>query len=192
MKEYFKKITTSVLVLSIIAFIIGLLMAVIPGISLQVMGVVVGVFVIIQGCVLILLNFLAHSIYIPFYGIMSGILSVVVGLILIAMPNALSTIFAIALGIWIILSSVNTISIAISVKDAVSNWYLWLILGIIDLICGFIILFNPFASSLSIVVLGGIIIMIHSVITIVDTIMIKRDAKEIAKTFTSKIKELGA
>lgn len=190
MKEYFKKITTSVLVSSIIAFIIGLMMAVIPGISLQVIGIVVGIYIMIHGCVLIILNFMAHSIYIPFHGIMSGLLSIVVGLILVAMPNALSTIFAIALGLWIILSSINTISIAISVKDAIQNWYLWLILGIIDLICGLIILFNPFASSLSVVVLGGIIIMVHSVITIVDTIMIRKDAKNIAKTFEAKLKEL--
>lgn len=189
MKEYFKRITISILVSSIIAFVIGLMMAIIPDISLQVIGIVFGIYIMLHGCVLIILNFMAHSIYIPFHGIMSGLLSIVVGLILIAKPDILSTIFGIALGLWIILSSVNTINIAITVKNAVQNWYLWLILGIIDLICGFIILFNPFASSLSIVVLGGIIIMIHSAITIVDTIMIKKDAKDIVKALESKLKD---
>lgn len=192
MKEYFNKITTFILVSSVIAFIIGLMMTVVPNISLQVIGIVVGIYIMVHGCVLIILNFMAHSIYIPFHGIMSGLLSIVVGLILVAMPNALSTIFAIALGIWIILSSINTISISISVKDAISNWYLWLILGIIDLICGLIILFNPFASSMSVIVLGGIIVMVHSVITFIDTIMVKRDAKQIAKELEAKIKELAS
>ncbi|MBR2725168.1 DUF308 domain-containing protein [Candidatus Saccharibacteria bacterium] len=164
-------------------------MTVIPNISLQVIGIVFGIYIIAHGIVLIVLDFMAHNIYVPFQGIMSGILSIIVGIILVAMPNILSTIFAIALGIWIILSSVNTISIAISTRKAVSNWYLWLMLGIIDLICGVIILFNPFASSISIVMLGGIIMMIHSVITFVDTIMIRKDAKEVAKALEESIKE---
>ena len=188
MKDLFKRITTSVLITSIIAFIIGLIMVIVPDLSLQVMGVVFGIFAIVYGIVLIALNFAAHTIHIPFFGIITGVLSIIVGLILVAMPGILSTVFAIALGIWIILSSINIISIAITVRERVSNWYLWLLLGIIDLIAGIIILFNPFASSISIVVLGGIIIMVHSVVTIADTIMIRKDAKEVAKALEESFK----
>lgn len=189
MKEAFKRTATSILISSVIAFILGLLMAVVPNISLQAIGIVLGIYVIAHGIALIVLDFMAHNIYISFHGIMSGILSIIVGLILVAMPDILPVVFAIALGIWIILSSINTISISISVRKGVSNWYLWLLLGIIDLICGIIILFNPFASSISIVVLGGIIMMVHSVITFVDTIMIKKDVKEVSKAIEASIKE---
>ena len=190
MKDLFKKITTSILISSIVAFIIGLVMVIVPNMSLQVIGIVIGIYAIVHGIALITLNFMAHNVYIPFYGIMSGLLSIIVGLILVAMPNVISTIFAIALGIWIILSSVNVISIAITTRKTVSNWYLWLLLGVIDLICGIIILFNPFASSISIVVLGGIIIMIHSAISIIDTVMIKKDVKEVAKALEEGYKEI--
>ena len=189
MKELFKRITTSIFISSIVAFIIGLVMVIVPNISLQAIGITIGIYAIIHGIALIVLNFMAHNIYIPFYGIMSGILSIIVGLILVAMPNILSTVFAIALGIWIILSSINIISISLTVRKVVSNWYLWLLLGIVDLLCGIIILFNPFASSISIIVLGGIIIMIHSAISIVDMIMIKKDAKEVAKAIEESLKE---
>ena len=189
MKELFKRTTTSILISSVAAFILGLLMAVIPGISLQVIGIVFGIYIIVHGIVLIVLDLMAHNIYIPFHGILSGILSIIVGLILVAMPNILSTVFAIALGLWIILSSANIIGIAISVRNGVSNWYLWLLLGIIDLICGIIILFNPFASSISVVVLGGIIMMVHSVIVFVDTMMIKKDVKDVTKALEESFKE---
>ncbi len=165
-------------------------MAVVPNLSLQVIGITIGIYAIVHGITLITLNFVAHNVYVPFYGIASGILSIIVGLILVAMPNILSVIFAIALGIWIILSSVNVISIAVTVKKTVSNWSLWLLLGIIDLICGIIILFNPFASSLSIVVLGGIIIMIHSIISIIGMIMLKKNVKEVAKALESASKNI--
>lgn len=190
MKELFKKITTSILVLSIIAFIIGLIMVIVPNVSLQIIGITFGIFAIIFGVVLITLNFMVHIIYIPFFGIVSGILSIIIGIMLIAMPGILPTIFGIALGIWVILSSVNIISMAITIKNGVSNWVWLLLLGIVDLICGIIILFNPLASSLSIVVLSGIVIMIHSAVTIVDMIMIKNDAKDIAKAIEANLKEL--
>ena len=188
MKEIFKRTTTSIFISSVVAFILGLLMAVVPNISLQAIGIVFGIYIIIHGITLIGLDFAAHNVYIPFQGIMSGILSIIVGIIMLAMPNVLATIFTIALGIWIILSSINVISISISVRKGVPNWYLWLLLGIIDLICGVIILFNPFASSISIVVLGGIIMMIHSVITFVDTIMIRNDVKEVTKALEENLK----
>ena len=38
--------------------------------------------------------------------------------------------------------------------------------------------------------LGGIILMVHSVVTVVDMIMIKKDAKEFAKAFEESLKEL--
>ena len=190
MKELFKRTTTSIILSSIAAFIIGLTMAVVPNLSLQVIGITIGIYAIVHGITLITLNFVAHNVYVPFYGIASGILSIIVGLILVAMPNILSVIFAIALGIWIILSSVNVISIAVTVKKTVPNRSLWLLLGIIDLICGIIILFNPFASSLSIVVLGGIIIMIHSIISIIGMIMVKKNIKEVAKALEAASKNI--
>ena len=189
MKERFLKTTTSIIISSIIAFIIGLIMVAVPGISLRAIGITIGIFVIIYGIVLIALDFGVNRAYGPFYGIMSGILSIIVGLILIAMPNILPTVFAIALGIWIILSSINVISIAVAVKERVANWYLWLLLGIIDLVAGIIILFNPIESSISVVVLGGIIIMVHSLITIADTVMIRKDVKEVAKAIEANFKE---
>ena len=190
MKDLFKRITTSVLLLSILAFVIGLLMVVVPNASLQVIGITFGIFAILFGVVLIALDFALNNIYIPFFGILSGVLSVIVGTVLIAMPGILPTVFGIVLGIWIILSSVNIISIAIAVRKGFSKWGLLLLLGIIDLVSGIIVLFNPFASSLSIVVLSGIVIMIHSAVTIVDMIMLKSDVKEIAKAYEESLKEL--
>ena len=176
---------------TLMLLIIGLIMVVAPGLSLQTIGIVAGIYIIIHGIVLIALAFSAHMVYVPFYGVISGLLSIIIGIVLLAMPGILSTVFAIALGIWIILSSVNIISIAITTKKEYSNWGLLLLLGIVDLICGIIILFNPFASSISIVVLGGIIIMVHSVINVVDMIIIRNNVKDIEKAVKSSFKELN-
>ena len=191
-KDYFKKLSVAIIVTSVIAFVIGLVMVVMPDLSLQAIGITIGIFAIAFGIALIVMDFMINRIHIQFYGIITGILSIVIGIIFIAMPNVLPTVFAIALGLWVILSSVNIISIAITVRNGVSNWFLLLLFGIIDLIAGVVILLNPFASSISVVVLGGIILMIHSVVTIVDTVMIRSNAKEVAKAVEDSYKEIKA
>lgn len=188
MKELFKKTATSIILSSIAAFIIGLIMVVAPGLSLQTIGIIIGIYIVVYGIILITLAFTTHNLYIPFFSIMSGIFSIILGVILMAMPEVLSTIFTIALGVWIILSSVNIISIAITIRKGFSNWFLLLLFGVLDLIAGIIILFNPFVASLSIVILGGIIIMAHSIISIIDMIIIKKNIKEISKAVESNIK----
>ena len=190
MKDLFKKVTTSILLSSIVAFIIGLILVAVPGMSLTAIGITVGIYAIVHGIMIIAMDFVVHNLYVPFYGIMSGVLSVLVGLVLIANPSVLATIFTLALGIWIVFSSINVISVSLTAKNKVPNWYWWLILGIVDLVAGVIVLFNPFASSLSIAVVGGIFIMIHSAITIADMIMIKKEANDVAKAFEASLKEL--
>ena len=188
MKELFRKTISSIILSSIAAFIIGLILVVAPGLTLHTIGIIVGIYIIIHGVVLITLNFAESSYCTPFYGIMSGILSIILGIALVVMPGILSTIFAIALGIWIILSSIDIISIAIAAKEGISNWLLLLIFGIIDLIAGVLILFNPFASSISLAIISGIVIMVHSAVTIIDMIIIKKNVKEVVKAIESNFK----
>lgn len=177
MKEAFKRVTVSMICSSIIAFILGLIMVISPGLSMVTIGIIVGIYMIIHGVVLVAIDFKSNMNYSPFDGIVSGILFIILGILLIAMPGILSLALTLALGVWIILTSVGTIRLALVIKGKNSNWVLILLFGILDLVAGILILFNPFASSISITVLSGAIIMAHSVININDMIIIKKNIK---------------
>ena len=188
MKEVFKKTTNSIICSSIIAFIVGLIMVISPSMSIKTIGTIISIYIILHGIVLIVLDMQASKYYIPFDGMLSGILSVILGIILLGKPNILSTIFTIAIGVWIALSSINSIKMAISLRNDDAPWFLLLLLGIVDLVVGIIVAFNPFEASLSITVFAGIMIMIHSIISIIDMIIIKKDAKKISKVIENKLK----
>lgn len=189
MKEVFKKTTISIICSSIIAFIIGLIMVVNPDISLKTIGIIVGIYFIVHGIALLVLNYKVSAYFVPMDGIMSGLLSVILGIVLIAMPKILSAALALALGVWIILSSINMIKMAVVIKEEAS-WILFLFLGLVDLIAGIIILFNPFITALSLTVLAGIVIMVHAIINIIDMIVIKKNVKTITKAIENTIKEI--
>ena len=188
MKGIFKKTTNSIICSSIIACIIGLIMIINPNMSIKTIGIIISIYIILHGLALIVLDITSNSYYVPFDGILSGILSVVLGIVLLGNPNILSTIFTIAIGIWIALSSVNSIKMAMALRKEDSPWVLLLLLGIVDLIVGIIVVFNPFSASLSITVFAGIMIVIHSIISIVDMIVIKKDAKKISKAIENRLK----
>lgn len=189
MKEVFKRATTVMICLSVIAFIIGLIMTVYPGLSINTIGIIVGIYIMIHGITLVALDFKSNLSYVPFDGIVSGILFILLGIVLIIMPGILSVILTIALGIWIILSSVSAIRLSLVVKSKDSNWILILLFGIIDLIAGIIILFNPLASVISITILSGITIMFHSVINIIDMIVIKKNINTLTKEVENSMKK---
>lgn len=190
MNDIFKRTTNSIILSSIIAFIIGLIMTIYPDISIKTFGMVAAIYIILHGIILVVLDIKANEYYIPFDGMLSGILSIVLGIVLIAKPNILSTILVLAIGVWIVSSSINSIKMSIALKHEDAPWILLLLCGIVDLIIGIIVLLNPFEASLSITVFIGIMLIIHAVINIIDMIIIKRDVKRISKAIEKRLKEI--
>lgn len=188
MKEIFKKTTNSIIFSSIIAIIVGLILIFYPSISLKTMGIIAAIYIIVYGIILIILDVKAYKYYIPFDGMLPGILSVVLGIILICKPSILSIVFAFAIGVWIILTSINSLKLALALKDEETPWILLLILGILDLILGVIVIFNPFEASLTLSIFIGIMLLVHAIIDIVDMIIIKKDVKRISNAFEKRIK----
>ena len=190
MKDMFKKTTNSIICSSIIAFIIGLIMVISPDMTIKTLGIIMSIYFILHGLVLIILDITSDEYYVPYDSLLSGILSVIVGIVLIGKPDVLATIYTIAIGVWIALSSINSLKMAMALRKEDSPWVLLLLLGIIDLIVGLVVVFNPFGASLSITVFAGIMIIIHSIINIVDMIIIKKNVKAFSKAIEKKIKDI--
>ena len=191
MKEMFKRTTNMVICSSIFACMVGFIMAINPSLSIKTIGVIASIYIILHGIVLIVLDIKASEYFIPFDGMITGILSILLGILLLGKPDVLSTIFAITIGIWIVLSSINTIKMSIVLREDDIPWILLLILSVIDLVVGVIVMFNPFEASISMTVFAGIMIMVHSIINIVDMFIIKRDVKKIEKAIVKRIKEVN-
>lgn len=190
MKEIFKRTINMAISLSILSCVVGLIMIINPSLSIKTIGIIISIYIILHGIVLIVLDIKSTKYFIPFDGMMTGILSIILGILLLGKPNVISTIFAITIGVWIVLSSINTIKMSIVLKEEDVPWALLLILGIIDLSAGVIVIFNPFEASISMIVFAGVMIMLHSIINIVDLFIIKKDVRKIEKAITKKIKEV--
>ena len=70
MKTAIKNLTTSVILLSILAALLGAVLVVYPDISLVALGIAVAAYLIIHGITLIILDIKAWRLYIPFDGML--------------------------------------------------------------------------------------------------------------------------
>ncbi len=188
MKEIFNKTTNSIIISSLLACLVGVVMIINPEMSIRTIALIAAIYIIIHGITLIALDIKASMFYIPFNGFISGVLSVILGIVLLAMPNLLTTIFTIAIGFWILLQSIDVIKMALVIKNKKTPWIMLLLLGILDLLVGILVIFNPFEASISITVFAGIMILIHSLINISDMILIKKDVKNISKSIENAVK----
>lgn len=188
MKEAFKRTTNSIIFSSIIACIVGLIMIIYPSMSIKTIGIIISIYIILHGIILVILDINAYKYYIPFDGMLPGILSILIGILLISKPSILPTLFTIGIGVWICVSSINSIKLAISLKDEDAPWITLMLFGILDLIVSIIVIFNPFAASYSLTIFVGIMIIVHSILNIIDMIIIKKDVKKISSIFEKRFK----
>lgn len=189
MREILNRQINSYIVSALLAFVIGLIMVLFPKLSVETIGILAAAYIITHGIVLIYLDVKATKYYIPFDGFLPGVFSILMGIVLCYKPSILPVIFTIVFGLWIISASISFIKVALHLRNTNLPWLSILLLGVLDLIAGFVLLINPFASTISIIVFTGIMLMIHSVINIMDILVIKKNLKDIGKEFKKRFNE---
>ncbi|MBR2246860.1 MAG: DUF308 domain-containing protein [Bacilli bacterium] len=191
LKEKFNETTNYMIITSVLTFFVGLTMMFFPVASIATVGIIAAIYFIAYGIFLIYMEFNTSKYNVPFDGLFSGVISILIGSILLCLsPKALNDIFGIIIGIWMILSSINLIKVANKLSNTKLPWKSILVLGILDLIIGILVVFNPFASMISITLFAGIMIMVHSVINIIDVIIIKKDVQDISKELKKKLSDI--
>ena len=181
-----KDVTTSVILLSILAILLGIVLIVYPGISLLAFGIIVAAYLIIHGITLIILDIKAWRMYVPFEGLLQGILCLILGVWLAANPANITIYVGVTVGFWIIVSSFGGIKFAAALRGTGAPWVLLIIINIIDIIIGCLILYSPILSSISLAVGLGIVLIIHSIINIINMIVVKKNIKDVDKLVVEK------
>ena len=188
MKAIVKNITNSVIVLSILAVLLGIVLVAYPGISLVVLGIIVASYLIVLGVVLVIVDIKAWRYFIPFNGLLPGILSVILGVLLAKDPGSIAAYIGIVMGLWIIISSFGGIRFAAALRGTGAPWVFMIIMNVLDILIGGCILYSPVLSSVSLTMGIGIVLIVHSVINIINMIIVKKDVKDLEQILAQAMK----
>lgn len=116
------------------------------------------------------------------FDIVYGIISVIAGIVLISNPHALAKIIPFILGVWITISSALKVQLALQIKSYGGNmWKGSLIVGIIALLCGMTLIFNPFSGAVMITKVIGIFLIIYAILDIISNYFVNKTIKKAVK-----------
>jgi uncharacterized membrane protein HdeD (DUF308 family) len=166
--------------LAAIAF--GILIFAKPGISLQVLVYLFGVYVLVEGILGVSLAVQARST-IDSWGVLLlwGLLGIAVGVLAFVRPDitALALLFYIAL--WAIATGVLEIAVAIRLREVISNEWLLIIAGLLSVAFGVVLIARPDAGALAVLSLIGAYAIVFGVLLLLFAFKVRSFADKVAK-----------
>lgn len=180
MQEIIKKVYKTSFISSLIFFVFGLLLIFQTEGVIKSISIFIGSILLVIGVVLIIYYFRNRTFsFFSSAGLLYGVFSAVAGIIIIVNTKIFATIIPVLTGIWMIINSVNKIQIAMELRDnKISSWLVSFIFAIIILICGSIMVINPFRGAVLLSKTVGILIVIYSLLDIADSVFIKVKTKK--------------
>lgn len=191
MKKKFNDITNLTIAVNCLVLILGCILVLYPDFSLKTLGIIAAIYLIAHGAILLGLEMGLSRIYVPFENIVSGVLMVALGVILLVNPGAAAVLLTMAFGVWIIMTSINNIKVASffrKVDEFPST--MMIVIGVLDIILGFLVILNPFAGAITLTLYLGIILIVHAIFNIVDMIVLRKNVKDNVKVFKEEVNKI--
>ena len=118
-----------------------------------------------------------------------GIILFIMGIFLIARPTFIGKIVPSIIGVCLIISSIEKLLYLNYLNDKNSdNYIISLISGIVILLAGIFLLFNPLAGTLIATQIIGVLIMIYAIMDIIEKIRFKKGFRNIKKNIEKDAK----
>ena len=103
-----------------------------------------------------------------------GLLSIATGVLIIVWPEPGLLAVAIVLGAWLIVMGTFAISGAVAARDVLPDWWLLLIVGLLEIPLGVLALANPGATLVALITVAGIWAIALGVMRVVIAFDVKR------------------
>lgn len=117
--------------------------------------------------------------------VISGLLSMATGLLIIVWPDPGVAVVAIVLGAWLIVVGTISISGALAARRLLPNWWLLLVLGLVEIPLGVLALANPGATLAALITVGGLWAVAIGVTRIVLAFDIKGLPDDVEQAFAA-------
>jgi len=114
----------------------------------------------------------------------TGLLSVAAGVVIIAWPSPSLTVLGIFLGSWLIVIGTVTISGALAARKVLPDWWLLLLLGLVQVPLGVLALADPGATLAALITVGGIWAVAIGAMRVVLAFRLRDLPKEVDRAYS--------
>jgi uncharacterized membrane protein HdeD (DUF308 family) len=121
--------------------------------------------------------------------VIAGLLSIAAGILIIVWPSPGLVAVAIVLGAWLIVTGTIEITAAFAARRLIPDWWLLLILGLLQIPLGVLALADPGATLAALITVAGIWAVAIGAMRIVLSFEIKRLPDDVDKALTTPDEE---
>ena len=157
---------------TLILGLVGLVLLLIPGTLNKLIGILIGVALLAVGIIAIV-KYIKEKGNGSSLNLVSGILYSVLGVIIIIYPYSIINLVTICLGVYLVINGLLKLKLSFVLKRITDKWIGTLIMGIITVILGVVLIFNPFAG-ITITKLAGAFLVVVAVFDLIDTYIIQK------------------
>lgn len=159
---------TGYIAVSILLAVLGIVLIAWPTFSVNALGVLCGILLILFGGVK-LVGYFSKDLYrLAFqYDMPFGILLIILGIIMLIHPGNLASFICVVFGLSVLISSLFNIQTALDAKKfGINQWWLIFALSVIAAVWGLILVFRPSEAADVMAVLLGITLLFESAVNI--------------------------
>lgn len=158
--------------LTIILGLVGLILILIPDAFNKIIGYLVGIVLLVVGLIGIY-KYMKNRDEDNALNLVTGILYAVLGVIIMAYPHSVINLASKCLGVYLVISSILKLQTAFNLKATNSKWIGTLVVGILVLVLGALLIFNPF-SGVTVTKLAGAFLIAYAVFDLIDIYIIQK------------------
>jgi uncharacterized membrane protein HdeD (DUF308 family) len=118
--------------------------------------------------------------------VIAGLLSIAAGILIIVWPGPGLVAVAVILGAWLIVTGTVAITGAFAARQLLPDWWLLLILGVLEIALGVLALANPGATLAALITVAGIWAIAIGAMRIVLAFEVKRLPDTVDQAFTTQ------
>ena len=182
-EHVYNKMVIFSIISAIITIIVGIVLLFLPNLSNKVVGIITGVIFIIFGITTAYKYLKRDGAKIYSLNLVFAILYLILGLVIIIFPFSVIEFVTVCLGLFLVVNGVTEINYGLWLKRGGSKaWLVTLVAGILLVILGIMIVFNPF-TAFALTQITGAFLIISGIINLSDAITFKTKSKEIMDIF---------
>lgn len=184
MQKLMKSFYKSSLITSVVLLLIGILLLFKSNDTIIALSYIIGSILFVLGIIAII-NFFRESSINAFndLNIIYGIVTIILGVLIVTNPTAIATFIPFVVGLAILISSSLKLAYSIELKNNEDElWKSTIIMATAGALCGILILFNPFKTSVMVFKIIGAFIILYAVLDIISILQIKRGFKNIKES----------
>jgi uncharacterized membrane protein HdeD (DUF308 family) len=144
------------LIRGFLALAFGIMALIWPGITLMALVLLFGIYVVVEGIFSIVAAFSNREARAWWILLLEGIVSIAVGGIAFIWPGITAVVLLIFIAIWAIFTGLLEIGAAVQLRKEMQGEWILALIGVLSILIGIILIFNPAAGALAVVWLIGI------------------------------------